>query len=58
MEIHLQSEGRERNEDGMKEEAGVKTNNMLMKILKSYEVITQTVSLSLPSDLSQCVSDI
>ena len=46
MEIHLQGEGREIN-DGKKSEEGVKANNMLMKVLKNYEVITLTISLYL-----------
>ena len=46
MEIHLQGDGTER-EDSKKSEEGVKANNMLMKVVKSYEVITQTISLYL-----------
>ena len=49
MEIHLQGDGTERSEDKVKGEEEPKANNMLMKVLKSYEVIsghiTQTVSL-------------
>ena len=49
MEIHLQGDVTERSEDKVKGEEEPKANNMLMKVLKSYEVIsghiTQTVSL-------------
>ena len=38
MEIHLQGEGTERNEDRSQDETNVQAENMVMKVVKSYDV--------------------
>ena len=49
METHSQNDGTERNENRMEDENDVQAENMAMKTVKSYDVSTETPSISLIS---------